>query len=287
MKDKKDCIYKVGDLIYDANIYDGMNTNLNDLQFYKRWLPKNKNARILELCCGTGRLTLPIAQDGYDISGVDYTSSMLEKAKAKSSEEGLAVEFIEADIRTLDLPKKYDFIFIPFNSIHHLYKNEDLFKALNAVKNHLKEGGLFLLDCFNPNLQFITEGELGQKEIAQYTTNDGREVLIKEIMRYENKSQINRIEWHYFINGEFDSIQNLDMRIYYPQELDSYLEWNGFRIIHKFGNFDEKAFNDNSEKTDICLSISSLFWFRYRDSIYKQKDSSDRVRSFALLTNQI
>ena len=42
--------YKVGDLIYDANIYDGMNTDLSDLQFYKRWLPQNKGARILELC---------------------------------------------------------------------------------------------------------------------------------------------------------------------------------------------------------------------------------------------
>ena len=48
--------YKVGDLIYDANIYDGMNTDLSDLQFYKRWLPQSKGARILELCCGTGLL---------------------------------------------------------------------------------------------------------------------------------------------------------------------------------------------------------------------------------------
>ena len=240
--------YKVGDLIYDAHIYDGMNTNLTDLQFYKRWLPKNKDARILELCCGTGRLTLPIAKDGYNISGVDYTSSMLEQAKVKASEGGLEVEFIEADIRTLDLPEKYDLIFIPFNSIHHLYKNEDLFKAFNVVKNHLKEGGLFLLDCFNPNIQFIVEGEKEQKEIAEYTTKDGREVLIKQIMRYENKTQINRIVWHYFINGEFNSIQNLDMRLFFPQELDSYLEWNGFNINHKFGSFEEEAFNDDSEK---------------------------------------
>jgi len=240
--------YKVGDLIYDANIYDGMNTNLADLQFYKRWLPKKKDARILELCCGTGRLTLPIAKDGYDISGVDNTSSMLEQAKVKASEAGLEVEFIEADIRTLELPEKYDLIFIPFNSIHHLYKNEDLFKAFNVVKNHLKEGGLFLLDCFNPNIQFIVEGEKEQKEIAEYTTNDGREVLIKQTMRYENKTQINRIEWHYFINGEFNSIQNLDMRLFFPQELDSYLERNGFNIIHKFGGFEEEAFHDNSEK---------------------------------------
>ena len=58
--------YKVGELIYDANIYDGLNTFLSDLQFYKKWLPKNTEAEILELCCGTGRLTIPIAKDGYN-----------------------------------------------------------------------------------------------------------------------------------------------------------------------------------------------------------------------------
>lgn len=240
--------YKVGDLIYDAKIYDGMNTDQADLQFYRRWIPQNKNSRILELCCGTGRLTLPIARDGYDISGVDYTASMLEQAKVKASEAGLEIRFIEADIRTLDLQEKYDLIFIPFNSIHHLYQNEDLFKALSVVKNHLKEGGLFLLDCFNPDIRYIVEGEKGPKEIAKYTTEDGREVLIKQTMRYENKTQINRIEWHYFINREFNSIQNLDMRMFFPQELDAYLEWSGFTIIHKYGGFEEETFDDHSEK---------------------------------------
>ena len=240
--------YKVGDLVYDANIYDGMNKDLADLPFYKRWLPKNKNARILELCCGTGRLTIPLAKEGYDICGVDFTASMLEKAKSKAIEEGLKIKFIQADIRDLELGMQYDLIFIPFNSIHHLYENEDLFRAFQKVKKHLREGGVFLLDCFNPNIQYIVEGEKEEKEIASYTTSDGREVRIKQRMRYESQSQINRIEWHYYLNGKFDSVQNLDMRLFFPQELDSYLDRNGFKIIHKFGSFDEEAFNDNSEK---------------------------------------
>ena len=250
--------YKVGDLIYDATIYDGMNIHLADLPFYKRWIPQNKDARILELCCGTGRLTIPIARDGYDISGVDYTSSMLDQAKTKASEAGLEIRFIEADIRTLHLQEKYDLIFIPFNSIHHLYTNEDLFKVFSVVKTHLKDGGLFLFDCFNPNIQYIVEGGKEQKEIAAYTTGDGREVLIKQTMRYENKTQINRIEWHYFINGEFNSTQNLDMRMFFPQELDSYLKWNGFHMIHKYGGFEEEAFNDYSEKQIfVCQLITT------------------------------
>ena len=240
--------YKVGHLIYDADIYDGMNTSLDDLEFYKRWMPKNKNAGILELCCGTGRLTIPLAREGYVISGVDYTASMLEQAKDKAIQEGLTVEFIEADIRTLALDEQFDLIFIPFNSIHHLYTNQDLFKAFQTVKKHLKKDGLFLFDCFNPNIRFIADGEKDQKEIASYTTEDGRSIMIKEAMRYESKTQINRIAWHYFINGKFDSIQNLDMRLYFPQELDAYLKSSGFTIVHKFGGFDEEDFGDDSEK---------------------------------------
>lgn len=255
MKNKRNTDYKVGDLIYDADIYDGLNTFLSDLQFYKKWLPKNKDAKILELCCGTGRLTLPIAKDGYNICGVDYTPSMLRQAKRKAAEAGLEINFIEADIRTLNIQEKFDLIFIPFNSIHHLYKNEDLFETLEGIKKHLKQGGLFLLDCFNPNIQYIVESEKEEKVIAEYTTSDGREVFIKQTMHYENATQINRIEWHYYINGEFHSIQNLDMRLFFPQELDSYLKWAGFNIIRKFGSFEEEPFTDNSEKQIYVLAF--------------------------------
>ena len=240
--------YTVGDLIYDANIYDGMNTNINDLQFYKRWLPKNKNARILELCCGTGRLTIPIAKEGYNITGVDFTASMLEQAKTKASNEGLEIAFIEADMRTLDVSETYDCIFIPFNSIHHLYTNDDVFKAFASVKKHLKKDGVFLLDCFNPNIQYIVEAEKALTEIAKYTTKDGRDILIKQILKYDNKTQVNHIEWHYFINGTFDSVQKLDMRLFFPQELDSYIQNSGFKIIQKFGEFEEGIFKNTSEK---------------------------------------
>ncbi len=238
----------VGDLIYDANIYDGMNTDLSDLQFYMRWLPNNKNAKILELCCGTGRLTIPIAKAGYTIHGVDITSSMLDKALEKANNENLSIRFTKADIRDLNLSEKYDLIFIPFNSVHHLYTNEDVFKAFWAVKKHLKPDGQFIFDCFNPNIKFIVESENILKQVAEYITDDGRQILLKEIMRYQSDTQINCIEWHYFINGKFHSIQNLDMRLFFPQELDHYIKSSGFTILHKFGDFDEKSFINSSNK---------------------------------------
>lgn len=196
----------------------------------------------------TGRLTLPIVRDGYDISAVDYSSSMLDQAKMKAKRAGLEINFIEADIRALNLQAEYDIIFMLFNSIHHLYNNEDLFKVFRVVKKHLKDEGLFLFDCFNPNIQYIVEGEKGETDIARYTTEDGRNVLIKQSIEYENSTQINRIKWHYFINEEFNSIQNLDMRMFLAKELDSYLEFRGFHVIHQYGDFEEDVFEDKSEK---------------------------------------
>jgi len=249
--------YKVGKLVYDGNIYDGMNTAIVDLPFYSRWLKKRKNGNILELCCGTGRLTIPLAQEGYNITGVDNNTSMLKQAKRKAKELKVPIRFIESDIRTLGLPEEYDIIFIPFNSIHHLYTNQDFFNVLISVKKHLKEDGYFIFDCFNPDIHYIVHAEKEEKVIAEYSTKDGREVVVKQTMIYENKTQINRIKWHYFINGEFDSIQNLDMRMFFPQELDAYLSMYGFKIIHKFGGFKEEIFEDKSEKQIfVCKKIS-------------------------------
>ncbi|WP_431157866.1 class I SAM-dependent methyltransferase [Winogradskyella poriferorum] len=240
--------YSVGQLIYDASIYDGMNNFIDDLDFYTRWLTKRKNAKILELCCGTGRLTIPLAKAGCDISGLDFTSTMLNKAKEKALNQRLDIPFIEGDMRTFELNTTYDYIFIPFNSIHHLYNNEDVFKMLSAVKKHLNDDGKFIFDCFNPNIKFISEGEKHLREISNYSTDDGRQVTIKEIMSYESASQINRIDWHYYINGAFNSIQKLDMRMFFPLELDEYIKRGGFKIVHKFGSFKEDPFSSVSEK---------------------------------------
>ncbi len=248
MENTTDTDYKVGDLIYDANIYDGLNTFMSDFMFYKNWMPKDTNAEILELCCGSGRLTIPLAKEGIKISGVDNSKSMLEQAVLKAKYEKLEIKFIEADIRNLDLSIKYDLIFIPFNSIHHLYENQNLFDTFKVVEKHLKDDGLFIFDCYNPNIQYITEAEKGRNKIAEYKTKHERNVIIEQTMKYESKTQINRIEWHYYINQEFNSVQNLDMRMYFPQELDTYLKFSGFNILHKYGNFDKDKFENTSEK---------------------------------------
>ena len=85
--------YTVGKLIYDANVYDGMNTFMDDFDFYKKWTTSNKNLKVLELCCGTGHLTILLAREGVKITGIDFTITMLDEAKANLYlSKGLTIE---------------------------------------------------------------------------------------------------------------------------------------------------------------------------------------------------
>jgi ubiquinone/menaquinone biosynthesis C-methylase UbiE len=72
---------------------------------------------VLELACGTGRLTIPIAQVGVDIGGLDQCPSMLARARAKASAAGIAIPFVESDCRNFSLERKFALIFMAFNSM--------------------------------------------------------------------------------------------------------------------------------------------------------------------------
>gem|GEM_PF-4388172 len=91
-------------------------------------------------------------------------------------------------MRTFDLPETYDIIFIPFNSIHHLYNNQDFFNTLLSVKKHLKKDGYFIFDCFNPNIHYIVQAEQQELVVGQYTTQYGREVVVKQTLTVYGKT---------------------------------------------------------------------------------------------------
>lgn len=238
----------VGDLVYDPDIYDGLNNQTDDLLFYLKCINEKMNPKVLELCCGTGRLTIPISKKGIKITGVDNSKAMLGMAKHKARLENTSIVFIEADIRYLDLKTKYDIIFIPFNSIHHIYKNKDLFSVLRKITEYLESDGIFLFDCFNPDIRYIVNHEETKRFMCKYTTGKGKKVLINQSMKYESDSQINHIKWYYEIDGKLIPEQSLDMRMYYPQEMNTYLQMNGFEILHKYGDFDGSEFRSNSSK---------------------------------------
>lgn len=105
---------------------------------------------VLELGCGTGRVTLPIAREGIDAAGLDNAEAMLAIARRKAAAEDLYVTWVKADMRDFDLGRSFGLIIIPYRSFLHLLTEADQAACLAAVYRHLIPGGRFALNFFAP-----------------------------------------------------------------------------------------------------------------------------------------
>ncbi len=91
--------------------------------------------------------------------------------------------------------------------------------------------------------------------VGEYRTDDGW-IVIEANVRYDSAKQINQIDWHYK-NQYWKEEQTVSftMRQFFPQELDALFAYNGFKIEHKFGNFDESSFTAKSPKQIIVAHL--------------------------------
>lgn len=227
--------------------YDLLNSKITDedLPFYLDSTTKYGEP-ILELACGTGRLTIPIKEKGYSITGIDISEGMICEARKKASEKKVDIKFHLADIRDFDLNCKFKLIILPFNSICHLHDYESIFSCLECVKKHLTDDGRFIVDVFNPSFEHLTRDKDTRTLIGEYFFNS-QKVKITETNTYNSSDQINYINWYYDIDG-IETTENLNMRMFFPQELDNYLRCSGFKIEKKYGSFDKSEFTSNSDK---------------------------------------
>ncbi len=121
--------------------------------------------QILELCCGTGRIGVPLAQDGHHVHGVDISREMLStfQAHVESNELQEQVTLVECDIVDLGLPyRDFDICLIPFNSLLLIANFERQIEVIRRAIDHLRPGGELLLDIINP-LRIPTAGETTPK----------------------------------------------------------------------------------------------------------------------------
>lgn len=235
------------DLIYSAEVYDSFNTFTHDVPFYLG-LARRARGPALELCCGTGRLTLPLLKAGLDVTGVDFTLSMLAAARRKAAAAGLGGKFLKGDMRRLRLGRKFGLVFIPFNSLQNTYTLADVERVFATVKAHLAPGGTFAFDVFNPDLGFMVRGEKLRKGDIRGRLPDGRRLVIDEVASYDAARQTNRVTWIHHIGGGRPLARRLDMRCFYPLELDALLKYNGFRVLKKYGWYDRAPFVSGSRK---------------------------------------
>ena len=210
---------------------------------------------VLELACGTGNLALPLAQHGLQVTGLDRSPQMLREARCKSAEANLDVEWLESDMRHFDLGCRFSLIVLLGNALAHLLTTSDFDACMASVRGHLRPNGHFLLNGFMPDLSILRQRPEERHSFSEFNDpTTGEQVIVTYGNHYEADSQINRIITYYTYPGRPEQVGGpLDLRIYYPQELDALLCHNGFHIENKFGTFEREPFGqDASTQLFIC-----------------------------------
>jgi SAM-dependent methyltransferase len=241
-------------LYEDGRHYDLLMPGPNDLPFYQRQVTKY-GGPVLELGCGTGRLTIPLNLAGADITGLDVAPAMLEVARSKAQRNGVTISFVQADVRQYSLGREFKLILFADNSLSHLLQREEIEACFHCVHQHLAPEGRFIVDLFTPSLRLLTRDSTQRYPVGQYEDPDGGgRITVTETSQYDPATQVNHIIWHYQQDNKPKTEVPLRLRMFYPQEIDALLSYNGFTIEHKYGDFEEAPYATNSQKQLIICS---------------------------------
>ena len=188
--------------INSAQFYDSDLQNLSneDLVFYLS-LVKQKPGDILELACGTGRVGLFLASEGYDFTGLDISAPMLEQFRSKITARYASfkdsIRLIQADMMHFDIAKKFQYILIPQRSFQVLTNDEQAISCLKAVYDHLLDNGVLAIHLFRPTEDMSNfEGISEEKEIVNITDGSSyKRRIINSLV--DTQTQILEADFYY------------------------------------------------------------------------------------------
>jgi SAM-dependent methyltransferase len=258
-------------LYSDAERYDlvyGPYATGEFVAFYRRQVSRYGEP-VLELGCGTGRLLIPLAEDGTAITGIDLAPVMLDLARTKASSRSLEISVATADMRSFDLGKKFKLILLPANAMMHLVSREEIEGCLGSVLRHLVDGGRFVVEVYNPSLTLLTAAPGTRSPVADYVDpSSGARVVVTSEVNYDPATQVNHVTYHYLhgVSGP-ETTLHFEMRQFFPQELDALLAHAGFIIEEKYGDRDETSFTSGSTRQIVvCRTTQGSVRPKKRDS---------------------
>ncbi len=208
---------------------------------------------VLELGCGTGRVLIPVARAGVTIDGLDGSSAMLDRCRAKleaeSDEVKSRVTLHRGDMRTFDLGKRFALVTIPFRPFQHLLTVDEQLACLRTIHAHLQDGGRLILDLFNPSLDALVNRPLGVEmpEGPPFEMPDGRQVSRSfKVVDPDRFAQVNRIELIYDVthtNGRTERhVHAFHMRYLFRFEVEHLLARAGFMVEQLFAGYDRSEY---------------------------------------------
>jgi SAM-dependent methyltransferase len=207
---------------------------------------KHKVESILDIGCGTGGHALRLAKQGFDVTGVDASASMLEEAKLKSAslKSGKAPNWLLGDARDFRADGAFDLAIMMFAVFSYMQSNDDQMAVLANIRKHLKPGGMFLCDFwYGPAVLTERPGE----RIRDIPIDDGKRVIRSAkttIDTYTHTADVTFKLWT--LEGQkilSETEETHRMRFVFPQEFIRLLSLNGFELLSltSFPTLDEPA----------------------------------------------
>ena len=223
----------------------------------------------LELGCGTGRVLLPLAEDGCRVIGLDTSGALLAIARRKLTKQGYVseaaafgpvadgsrqVRLVQADMTSFELAEReIDFAFVVSNTLMHVTTQAEQLKVLVCAQRHLRVGGLLLIDLFNPDVAYL-EAISGIQELADWWEDgeSGATVLKWSTRHVDAERQLQETVFVYeevFPDGRNAQTRlSFPLRFWWPDEGAMLLEQAGFAVDELYGDFDGSPYRTDSER---------------------------------------
>ena len=211
------------DLFMDETPYDRWMQYILE-KFDKYNVPKEL---VLDLGCGTGTLTQMLADEGYDMIGVDSSAEMLEMAQEKRVESGLDILYLMQDMREFELYGTVRAVVSVCDSVNYLLSNEDVIQTFKLVNNYLDPKGIFIFD-FNTIYKYAEV--IGDTTIAE--NRDDYSFIWENY--YDEESHINEYEVTIFAREEeyyTKTVETHLQRGYTIEEMVSFIEKAGMELL--------------------------------------------------------
>lgn len=244
-----------------ASIYDALMDDVN----YEQWaeylhhqLQKHScpGNRLLDLGCGTGNITIPLARKNYEIVAVDLSAEMLDQARAKTAQckaggEQLAIDWLAQDMTELDLydaednPMLFDGVIATFDAFNYIIEPEALQFLLQDLADHINDNGLLIFDIQTP---YKLREYLGSNIYTLH--RDDVEYVWEN--HFDEEDQICQMDITFFLrqeNGLYKRVtESHTERVYEPELLYMWLNLSGFDIIGVYQELSELPLEPDSHR---------------------------------------
>lgn len=224
--------------------------SMSDLDFWRECAGKY-GGPALELASGTGRVLLQVARDGFEVVGLDASARMLNRCRERLEDEPDdvrdRVRLVEASMDDFRIDREFALIYSPFRSFQVLMSVERQLNCLTLVRDHLKPGGHFVLDVFDPHMPFLTDEtrtvEWGRGD--EFAMPDGRRVEVKyrnhDVDFHRQTIGCEQIFYVTHPDGRAERlVQTFQLRYFHRYELEHLLVRAGFALVEMYGGFDKR-----------------------------------------------